>query len=69
MKIYQVVTKVLKSKTLIVNWAALIVGTLTLWQNSELIEQYPEVTAVIGSVLAGTNIVLRFLTNTSLDRK
>lgn len=68
-KIYLVVTKLLKSKTLVVNWAALVAATLTLWTNSEVIAQYPEVVAAMGSVLAGVNIVLRFLTKDSLESK
>jgi hypothetical protein len=40
-----------------------------LWTNSELIQAYPEVVAVMGSVLAAVNIGLRWLTNLPLSAK
>jgi hypothetical protein len=68
-KLYQIVTKVFKSKTLIVNWAALIAGTLALWQASPAIAEYPEIVAAIGTALAGINILLRFVTKIPLEDK
>jgi len=67
--IWDIVGKLFRSKTLIVNWGALVAATLTLWTNSELVTQYPEVVAALGAVLAGVNIVLRWLTTLPLSEK
>ena len=69
MKIWDIVTKLLKSKTLIVNWGVLIASTLTVWTNSELITQHPDVMATLVSALAAVNIVLRYLTTLPLSDK
>lgn len=63
------ITKVFKSRTLIVNWSALIAATLTLWLDAGVIAEYPEVAGVLTSVLAGVNVVLRFLTTEPLEDK
>lgn len=68
-KITQIVTKIFKSKTLIVNWAALAAGTIALWQASPALAEYPEVVAALGTALAAVNIVLRFVTKIPLDDK
>lgn len=67
--IWDIVTKVLRSKTLIVNWGVLIASTLTVWTNSELIAQHPDVMATLVSALAAINIVLRYLTTLPLSSK
>lgn len=64
-----VVTKVFKSKTLIVNWAAFVAATFTLWIDTDLIQQYPEVVGILTSVLAAVNLVLRAVTNKPLGAK
>jgi len=68
-KIALLITKALRSRTLIVNYAVLIAGTLTLWTGSDVITDNPEVAAVMGSILAGVNIVLRLLTTKPLEDK
>lgn len=68
-RILLLVSKALKSKTLIVNYAALAAATLTLWVNHDALAEYPEVVAAMGSVLAGINIVLRLVTNKPLEQK
>jgi hypothetical protein len=67
--IFQIVSKVFKSRTLVVNWLALVASTVTLWTNSEMIQQYPEVVAILGSALAGANLVLRWMTSLPLSAK
>jgi len=62
-------TKIFKSRTLIVNWGTLIAATLTLWTGSELVAQYPAVATTLGSVLAGVNIVLRYVTVKPLSER
>jgi hypothetical protein len=43
-----------------------LTAVLTLLLNHEVVAQYPEVLAVLVSFSSGVNIVLRFLTATSL---
>lgn len=64
-----VFTKMLRSKTLIVNTATLIAATLTLWVGSDVIALYPEAGAILVSALAGVNILLRTVTTLGLDEK
>jgi hypothetical protein len=66
---WNIVAKLFKSKTLIVNWTALVAATLTLWLDSSLIQSNPEVVAVLTSVLAAVNIVLRAVTSLPLSEK
>lgn len=67
--IWDIVGKVFKSKTLIVNWAALVAATLTLWTNSELVAQYPDIAGALVAALAGVNLVLRWVTTLPLSDK
>jgi len=67
--IWDIVGKLFKSRTLLVNWGALVAATLTLWTNNELIAQHPDVVAALGAALAGVNIVLRWLTALPLSEK
>ncbi len=67
--IWDIVGKIFKSKTLIVNWAALVAATLTLWTNSELVQQYPDIAGALVAALAGVNIVLRWLTSLPLNER
>tara|TARA_R100000742_G_C4187454_1_gene20612 strand:+ start:110 stop:340 length:231 start_codon:yes stop_codon:yes gene_type:complete len=54
----------LKSKTLWVNILTLCVGLATVFGNSELLKEYPEVLLGITSILIPTlNVFLRFITN------
>lgn len=64
-----VVTKAFKSKTLIVAYLTLIASTLQLWSGSDLIAQYPQVIAVIGTVLGAVQLVLRYATTLPLSDK
>jgi hypothetical protein len=64
-----VLTKLFASKTLIVNVGALIAGTITLWLNSPVITEYPRVVAILGTILAAVNVVLRYLTTLPLSEK
>lgn len=65
----QIVTKLFKSKTLIVNWVTLIVGVLGVVAGSEVIKDYPEITASIVSAVAALNVVLRWVTVAPLEDK
>lgn len=67
--IWDIVGKVFKSKTLIVNWAALVAATLTVWTQSDLITSHPDVLGYMISALAGINIVMRWLTTLPLSEK
>lgn len=67
--VWDIVTKVFKSKTLIVNWLTLVASTLVLWTNSDLVAQYPDIAAGMVSVLAGVNLVLRWGTSLPLSDK
>jgi zinc transporter ZupT len=59
-------TKVLKSRVIVFNVLVVLTAVLTLLLNHEVVAQYPEVLAVLVSFSSGVNIVLRFLTATSL---
>jgi hypothetical protein len=59
-------TKVLKSRVIVFNILAVVVAVMTLLLHHEVVAQYPEVMAVLVSIAGGINIVLRFLTATSL---
>jgi hypothetical protein len=67
--IWDIVGKIFKSKTLIVNWAALVAATLTVWTQSDLIAQHPDVLGYMISALAGVNLVMRWLTTLPLSDK
>lgn len=64
-----IVTKILKSKTLVVNWATVIASTITLWMATPVIAENPQATAVLVPILAGANIILRYLTDKPLKDK
>lgn len=53
----------LKSKTLWVNLLTLAAAVIAAASGQDWIAQNPQVTAVLGAVLGGVNIVLRFLTS------
>lgn len=67
--VFNIFTKVMKSKTLIINWGTFVATTLTLWMNSEALINHPEIAAALAPVLAGVNVVLRWLTTDSLEDK
>jgi hypothetical protein len=64
-----VLSKLFKSKTLIVNVGALVAGTITLWLDSPVITDNPQVVAALGAVLAAVNVVLRYATTLPLSEK
>lgn len=66
---WTMVTKIFASKTLIVNWAALVAATLTVWTQSSLITTHPDILGYMVSALAGVNIVMRWLTTLPLSEK
>jgi len=53
----------LKSKTVWVNLLVLTVGVLGYLSGNDVITQYPQVVSVLGAVVGGLNIVLRFVTS------
>lgn len=63
------ITKLLKSKTIVFNVLMLTAGLMTYLLNSEIIAQYPDITAGLVSAAAAINVVLRFVTATSLFGK
>ena len=52
----------LKSKTVWIGILTLVASTLGFLQGQELIATYPQVVAVMGAVIGGIGIVLRFVT-------
>jgi hypothetical protein len=67
--VLNIVTAVFKSKTLIVNYLALIAGTLTLWADSSVLSEHPQVVAGIATALAAINVVLRYVTVLPVSEK
>jgi hypothetical protein len=67
--ISQVVTKVFKSKTLILGWVTVAAGALGFVAGHDFIQQYPNLVAVLVSVIGGLNIVVRAFTFLPLDVK
>lgn len=67
--VWDIVGKLFKSKTLIVNWLTFVVGLGTYLTNDQLIAQYPGTTAAIVSAIAAINVVLRWLTVLPLSEK
>lgn len=65
----QVVTKVFKSKTLILGWATVIVGALGYVAGHDFIQQYPDLVAILVSVIGALNVVVRAFTFLPLDVK
>jgi len=53
----------LKSKTLWVNMLVLAAGILGYAQGHDVIQEYPQIVAVMGAAVGALNIVLRFVTN------
>jgi|GEM_PF-6387989 len=53
----------LKSKTLWVNLLVLAAGVAGYLSGNDIVAQYPQVVAILGAVVGGLNIVLRFLTD------
>lgn len=64
-----VVTKVFKSKTLILNWLVFAVAILGFAVGHDAIAAYPEVVAVLGAVIASLNVVIRAFTFLPLEQK
>lgn len=64
-----VLSKAFKSKTLIVGWLTLIASTITLWQGSAVIAEYPQVVGALGAVLGVITLVLRYATTLPLSDK
>lgn len=67
--ITQVVTKVFKSKTLILGWTTVIAGALGYVAGHDFIAQYPELVAVLVSVIGALQVVIRAFTFLPLDLK
>ena len=64
-----IITKLFRSKTLILGWLTFITGLLGYLVADQWIAQYPEVTAVLLSVLGVLQVVLRWLTKLPLSEK
>lgn len=67
--IWMLITKALKSKTLIVNYVSLAAATLALWLDSPVITDNPTLVATFTAALAAVNIVLRAVTSLPLSEK
>ena len=64
-----IVTKLFKSKGLIVGWLTFVTGLLGYLVADQWISQYPEVVAVLVSVLGALQVVVRWLTVLPLSEK
>ena len=62
-------TKLMKSKTIVFNVAIVITVVLTALLNNEVIQGNPEIMVYLTAAAGGINVVLRFLTATSLFGK
>lgn len=62
-------SKMAKSKTIIVNSLTVVVGTLGYWSGHEVIAQYPEAVAIMVSALGALNVVLRLVTSIPVSQK
>jgi hypothetical protein len=67
--ISQVVTKIFKSKTLILGWVTVAAGALGYVAGHDFIQQYPNFVAVLVSVIGALNLVIRTVTFLPLDLK
>lgn len=61
--------KVMKSKTIIFNVVVIVAVVLTALLQNDIIQQNPEIMAYLVAIAGGVNVVLRFLTATSLFGK
>lgn len=61
-KILSLLASAWKHKQTVINVVALVAATLTLWTSSDVIAQNPELAGVLGSILAGVNVILSYLT-------
>lgn len=64
-----IITKVFKSKALILGWLTFIVGLLSYLVSDQWIANYPEVVAILVSVLGALQVVVRWLTVLPLSDK
>lgn len=58
----EILKKLMKSKTIIVNSLTVVVGVLGFLQGHEVIAAYPEVVAGIVAAVGVLNVALRFIT-------
>jgi hypothetical protein len=56
-----------QSKTILVNSLTLAASVIALVAGSDLIADHPGLTAALGVVLGGVNLVLRFVTSKPID--
>lgn len=69
MKLLQLIPQLMKSRTMIVNIATLVVTVATAVTNVEFIAENPETVALLGSLIASANMILRVLTTKSVFDK
>lgn len=63
------ISKLMKSKTIIVNSLVVIAGTMTYWTNNEVIAQNPDIVAALVTAIGVINVVLRFVTKIPVSEK
>lgn len=59
---FEFLTKMAKSKTIIVNTLTVIVGTLGFWAGNDVIAQHPEAVSALVAAVGALNVVLRLVT-------
>ena len=69
MSIFEVVTKLFKSKALIIGWLTFVFGLLNYLSADPLISKYPEFVSVAISVSGVLQVIVRWLTTLPLSDK
>lgn len=68
-KVIPLINGAMRSKTIIVNVAVIIGGTLVYLSGNDVLAQYPDAAAWVASALAAVNVVLRMMTGETLTAK
>lgn len=67
--LFTIVSKGLKSKSLIVGWVTFVAGLLSFLVGSDFIQQYPELVSALATVSGVVTMVLRYVTRLPLELK
>lgn len=62
-------SKMLKSKTIIVNVLTVVVGTMGYWAGNEVIAQNPGAVAILIAATGAVNVLLRLVTSIPVSDK
>jgi hypothetical protein len=62
-------SKLFKSKTVIVNTMLVVAGTLSFWSGHDVIVQHPDLAAGLVAATGVVNVILRFVTTVPVWEK